>query len=103
MVIKVIYLEVAVQDLASIYKYISQDSAKYAKLEVQKIKAFAESLKNQPLKGKLYQTLNSVVIRSAIFKHYIIFYTFQNEEINILTIHHHARLITNNPAFTDEE
>jgi plasmid stabilization system protein ParE len=50
--VKVIYLEVAVQDLASIYKYISQDSIKYAKLEVQKIKAFAQSLKSQPLKRK---------------------------------------------------
>jgi hypothetical protein len=32
--------------LASVYRYISRDSVKYAKLEVKKIKAFCESLKN---------------------------------------------------------
>jgi hypothetical protein len=51
MVKKVIYLEIAVGNLASIYGYISRDSIKYAKLEVKKIKAFCESLKKQPLKG----------------------------------------------------
>jgi plasmid stabilization system protein ParE len=45
MAIKVIYLQTAVEDLASIYKYIARDSVKYAKLEVQKIKAFTDSLK----------------------------------------------------------
>jgi len=45
MVKKVVYLEIAVGDLASIYSYISRDSIKYAKLEVKKIKTFCESLK----------------------------------------------------------
>jgi toxin ParE1/3/4 len=103
MVIKVIYLEVAVQDLASIYKFISQDSVKYARLEVRKIKAFTESLKNQPLKGKPYPTINGADVKSVVFKHYIIFYTFEGQRINILSIHHHARLISNNPAFKIEE
>jgi len=103
MVIKIIYLDVAVQDLASIYKFISQDSVKYAKLEVKKIKAFTESLKNQPLKGKPYQIINGTDVRSIIFKHYTIFYTFEGQQINILSIHHHARLVSNNPAFKIEE
>ncbi|HJP63587.1 MAG TPA: type II toxin-antitoxin system RelE/ParE family toxin [Mucilaginibacter sp.] len=100
---KVIYLPTAVQDLASIYKYISRDSVKYAKLEVHKIKAFAESIKNQPLAGKLYQTMHGKQVRSLVFRHYILFYTIEESRINILTIHHHARLFANNPAFKDEE
>jgi toxin ParE1/3/4 len=103
MVKKVIYLNLAVHDLSSIYSFISQDSVKYARLEVQKIKAFAESLKSQPLKGKYFKTIKGKEIRSVIFKHYIIFYTVDDVQINMLTIHHHARLITNNPAFTDED
>ena len=104
MVKKVIYLEIAVKDLASIYRYISQDSIKYAKLEVKKIKAFAESLKNQPLKGRFYHTINGKDVRSVIFRNYIIFYTTNNNgQVSILTIHHHARLISNNPTFKEEE
>jgi toxin ParE1/3/4 len=103
MVMKVIYLQTAVEDLASIYKYIRRDSVKYAKLEVQKVKAFAESIKNQPLAGKLYQTMHGKEVRSIVFGHYILFYTMEESRISILTIHHHARLISNNPAFKDDE
>ena len=103
MVKKVIYLEIAILDLKSIYEYISRDSIKYAKLEVQKIKAFAESLKGFPLKGKFYQTIRGKEIRSIVFRNYIIFYVYDGNQISILTIHHHARLISNNPAFKDEE
>jgi toxin ParE1/3/4 len=104
MVKKVIYLEIAVDDLASIYRYISRDSIKYAKLEVKKIKAFCESLRSQPAKGRFYQTIKGKDIRSAVFRNYIVFYiNEQNEQISILTIHHHSRLISNNPAFKGEE
>jgi toxin ParE1/3/4 len=104
MVKKVIYLEIAVGDLASIYSYISRDSIKYAKLEVKKIKAFCESLKTQPLKGKFYQTMRGNDVRSAVFRNYIIFYVNGAEgQISILTIHHHSRLFSNNPALEDED
>lgn len=103
MVKKVVYLKLAIDDLSSIYKYISQDSVKYARLEIQKIKAFTESLKKNPLKGKYYKVIKNAEVRSAVFKHYIIFYTINDVQVNILTIHHHARSITNNAAFTDED
>jgi len=104
MVRKVIYLEIAVEDLASVYSYISRDSIKYAKLEVKKIKAFCESLKNQPAKGRFYQTIKGKDVRSAVFQNYIIFYINDSSDlISILTIHHHARLISNNPAFKEKE
>jgi toxin ParE1/3/4 len=63
----VIYLEVAIHDLKSIYEYISQDSKKYASLEVKKIKLFIDSLKSFPLKGKYYGTVNNNEIRSMCF------------------------------------
>ena len=103
MVKKVIYLKIAVADLASIYSYISRDSIKYAKLEVKKIKAFCESLRNQPAKGRFYQTIKGKDVRAVVFRNYIIFYTYDNnKQISILTVHHHARLISNNLAFKDE-
>jgi len=53
MVNKVVHLEIAIGDLKSIYNYISHDSVKYAKLEVKKIKAYAESLKKHSLKRQI--------------------------------------------------
>ena len=103
MVKKVIYLEIAIQDLASIYKYISHDSIKYAKLEVKKIKSFCESLIEHPMKGRYYETRRGKEIRCAVFKNYIIFYGVERDQIEILSIHHHSRLISNNPAFKDDE
>ena len=103
MVKRVIYLEIAIQDLASIYKYISHDSVRYAKLEVEKIKAFCASLISHPMKGRYYETKRGKEIRCAIFKNYIIFYCPEVNQIEILSIHHHSRLISNNPAFKDED
>jgi toxin ParE1/3/4 len=103
MVKKVIYLDAAVQDLASIYKYIAWDSIKYAKLEVEKIKSFCNSLISHPMKGRYYETKRGKEIRSAVFKNYIIFYSAEDARIEILSIHHHSRLISNNPAFKDDE
>ncbi len=101
--LRVIYGELAIHDLKSIFKYISQDSKKYAKLEVKKIKAFTNSLSNFPLKGKYYETIKNQEIRSIVFRNYIIFHTVSKDQVDILSIHHHARLTSNNPAFKDEE
>jgi len=100
--IKIIYLEVAIRDLQSIYKYISQDSKKYARLEVNKIKLFIDSLKSFPLKGKFYETIKGQEIRSVVFRNYIIFHTVSEQQIRILSIHHHARSIGKNPAINDD-
>jgi toxin ParE1/3/4 len=101
--LKVTYLETAILDLKSIYAYIARDSKKYARLEVRKIKSFVDSLKDFPLKGKFYQTIKDQEIRSIVFRNYIIFHSVSTTHIKILTIHHHSRLLANNPALKDEE
>jgi toxin ParE1/3/4 len=101
--IKLVYLDVAIQDLKSIYEYINRDSKKYAILEINKIKTFIKSLKSFPLKGKYYETIKGREIRSVVFRNYIIFYTNTEDKMLILSIHHHARLISNNAAFKDDE
>jgi toxin ParE1/3/4 len=101
--LKITYLETAIFDLKSIYTYIARDSKKYARLEVKKIKAFADTLITFPLKGKFYEILKGEEIRSIVFRNYIIFYSVTATHIKILSIHHHSRLLANNPAFKDEE
>lgn len=100
---KVIYREIAIRDLQSIYNYISHDSKKYAKIEVKKIKDFIRSLIIFPLKGKFYETINGREIRSIVFRNYIIFYEVSGDQISILSIHHHSRSIAPNPIFKNDE
>jgi toxin ParE1/3/4 len=102
-VIKITYSDVATHDLKSIFNYINRDSNRFAKLEVSKIRTFIKSLTMFPLKGKYYEIVKGREIRVVVFRNYIIFYTNTENQILILTIHHHARLISNNPAFKDDE
>ena len=101
--LKVIYLAVAVRDLQSIYNYIGQDSKKYALLEVKKIKAFINSLKEYPLKGRPYASRKNREIRAIHFRNYIIFYEVSEDHVSVLSIHHHSRHISGNPIFTEGE
>jgi addiction module RelE/StbE family toxin len=101
--LKVVYLETAVQDLHSVYDYIAQDSRKYAQLEIKKIRSFIHSLKEYPLKGRPYDFRKNREIRSINFRNYIIFYSVTETHINVLSIHHHSRLIANNPIFKGDE
>jgi toxin ParE1/3/4 len=103
MAVKVVYLKTAIEDLSAVFKFISYDSVKYARLEVQKIKAYCETIKYQPLKGKEFREVKGKLIRSVVFRNYIIFYYSTENQINILTIHHHSRNFTNNPAFNTED
>ena len=103
MVNRIIYLNYARDDLKAIFTYIAEDSPIYARLEIKKIKAFAESLKKTPLKGRYFVTLRGQEIRLVVFKNYVIYYFITESQVNILTIHHHARSITNNPAFKETE
>jgi toxin ParE1/3/4 len=102
--LKIIYSRFALRDLKEAYDFISKDSVRYAKQEKRLIKEAIKKLKINPLLGKTFEKFNEENTRELIFKNYRIVYDiYENEFIEILTIHHHARLITNNPAFKDEE
>lgn len=102
--VKIIFSKIGRSDLREIVNYIKRDSVKYAFLERKKIEGAINKLQNQPLLGKILKELPDEAIRELVFQNYrIIYQLVSNSEINILTIHHHARSITNNPAFTDED
>ena len=78
------------------------DSKKYAVLESKNIKQFINSLTNFPFKGKHFKIRLGKEIRSIVFVT-ISFLVRTENQISILSIHHHARLTANNPAFKDDE
>jgi toxin ParE1/3/4 len=103
-VVKIILSKTARFDLREIVDYIKLDSVKYAVLEKKKIKDAIDKLPQQPLSGRVVPELNNENLRELIFRNYRIIYELASEkQINILSIHHHARLISNNPAFKDED
>jgi len=102
--VKIVLSKTARIDLKEIVDYIKRDSVKYAILEKQKIQDAIEKLPQKPLSGRIVPEFNNENLRELIFRNYRIIYELVSEkQINILSIHHHARLISNNPAFNDEE
>ena len=104
MAITIIYSRIAQQDLKEIFNYINRDSFRYAKNEIQLIRTAIRKLKSNPLLGHAFEKANDELTRELSFRNYRIVYDIiSDNQILILSIHHHARLITNNPAFTDED
>lgn len=102
--VKIVLSKTARFDLKEIVDYIKRDSLKYAILEKQKIQDAIDKLPSQPLSGRVVPELSNKNLRELLFRNYRIIYEVVSEkQINILSIHHHARLISNNPAFKDEE
>lgn len=100
----IVYSQIALRDASEIYNYISRDSVFYAKREINLIKTAIKKLKLQPLLGKKFEKSEDENTRELIFRNYRIIYDIvRSKQIVILSIHHHARLLANNPAFKDEE
>ena len=100
----IVISKIARRDLKEIYDYIRRDLLHYARKEVRSIKDAIKKLKTNPFLHKRFEKSDDEFTRELIFKNYrIIFDIVDNKQIVILTIHHHSRLISNNPAFKDEE
>ena len=85
----------AKDDLKAIAEYIKLDSARYAKLQIIKIKTRTQILKSFPQTGRIVPEIESEQIRELIEGSYRIIYKVISEtRIDILTIHHSARDLT---------
>lgn len=82
-------------DLKNIAEYISKDSKLYAKLQITRLKTRTRILKTQPRSGKIVPEINIDNIRELTKGSYRIIYKIvENNQIDILTIHHSARDLT---------
>jgi toxin ParE1/3/4 len=84
----------AKEDIKSIAIYISQDSVYYAEKQVERFYAAVEVLFEHPLIGKPITEYNSPQLRQILVGKYRIIYLVVSEDrIDIITIHHSARLL----------
>ncbi len=82
-------------DLKDIAEYISKDSKRYARLQVDRLKDRTKILKTQPRVGRIVREINQENIRELIEGNYRIIYKIVKEnQIDILTIHHSSRDLT---------
>ncbi|MCJ8208464.1 type II toxin-antitoxin system RelE/ParE family toxin [Mucilaginibacter sp. RS28] len=101
--VKIVYSREALDDIKEIYAFIKKGSVKYAKLEVNYIRSFISKLKHDIYLGKPFPKAGTSV-REVIFRNYRIFYdVLSTSDLLILTIHHHARSLSNNPAFKEDD
>lgn len=90
--VRIKWLASSKQDLKEIYDYISLDSKRYAKLQIDKIYTKTQVIKKQIYIGKEVEEIKDTSIREVIEGNYRIIYRIKDStEIHILMVHHGAR------------
>ena len=89
--VKIIWSELAIEDLKIIYDYISKDSIRYAARMIDKIIHRIDQLENFPGSGRIVPEFNNDSIREIIVDNYRIIYLVKKDSVNITRIHHAAR------------
>ena len=84
----------ALDDLDAICEFIARDASRYAQLFA--IQAFeaVDRLEMFPISGRVVPEINIREIREIILGNYRIVYRLTEDEVEILTVHHGAQLLT---------
>lgn len=93
--VEIKWLTEAKEDLRDIYDYISRDSKRYAKRQIDKIFNRTLILRNHIHAGRSVEEINNPEIREIIEGNYRIIYRILTEsKVDILMVHHGARDLT---------
>ncbi len=92
--VSIVWIQQAIDDLNQIAEYISKDSPIYADLTVDRLFAKTKILIDYPLSGRIVPEIDKEEIRELIEGNYRIIYEIIDETlIEILTVHHSARIL----------
>ena len=90
--VKIVWTDLSVFELKEIYDYISCDSKRYAKNQVERIKQKTLILKSMPEIGRVVPELDKIEVRELIEGNYRIIYRIKTTDlVEIITIHHTSR------------
>ena len=89
--VKIVWTEIAIEDLRLIHEYISNDSKLYAERLIEKIFERIDRLENFPKSGRVVPEFETETIRELIEGNYRIIYQILPDHIGIVRIHHAAR------------
>ena len=91
--VKIIWSELAIDDLRNIHQYISQDSIKYASKQVERIISRIDQLEHFPNSGRIVPEFENKVIRELIEGSYRIVYRLYSDHLLIARVHHSSKQI----------
>ena len=91
--VKVVWTNLAIEDLQSIHKYISKDSKFYADRFVDKLVSKVDQLENYPRSGRMVPEFGKEDIRELIEGNYRIIFKVRVDHIGIVRVHHSGRLL----------
>ena len=95
--VKIVWTEMAVNDLKEIFDYISEDSNHYANKTVNMIYQKAQIISVNLYAGRVVPEFSEPLLRELIFSNYRIVYRIKNEvQVDILRVYHSARLLKRN-------
>ena len=94
--VEIKWTDFAIENLNDIGDYIEKDSFRYAEIVVNSLFDSTDILEQHPFAGRMVPEFNDKDIRELIRGNYRIVYKVLNENrIDIITIHHSARLLSN--------
>lgn len=97
--VKVNWTKQSIQDIDKIAEFIAKDSDHYAKVQVQRFFNAAKVLEKQPKSGKIVPEKRDPLIREILIGSYrIIYKIISKTQVDVLTVHHNKRLLSNNPG-----
>lgn len=90
--VQIKWLKSAKNDLKEIYDFISLDSKRYGKYQVEKIQSKTDILKTGTVIGKKVSEIDDEKVREIFEGNYrIIYRIISQDEIHILLVHHVAK------------
>jgi toxin ParE1/3/4 len=89
--VKIVWTDLAIEDLRSIHEFISKDSKRYADRYVEKLISRVDQLENFPKSGRIVPEFDQSTIRELIEGNYRIVYKVTSSQVAILRVHHAAR------------
>jgi len=92
--VKIVWTEIATDDLQDIYDYIADDSERYASITVNKFYHRVQELIGNPYLGRKVPEFDSNLIQEIISGNYRIVYRIINKyQLDIVRVYHSARLL----------
>lgn len=83
----------ALDDLEAICLFIARDAPNVATIFADRAFRAADRLTNHPRLGRIVPELQTETIREVILGDYRLIYRVQHEEVQVVTVHHGARLL----------
>jgi plasmid stabilization system protein ParE len=86
----------ALDDLEAVCLFIARDAPSVADVFAQRAFDATERLAEFPESGRIVSEMNDPQLREIMFGNYRLIYRLRSSDVEILTVHHGARLINPN-------